>query len=119
MCARGLGGGVRRPELAEATPSPGNGLWKVNADGTITVRWSSDDAGAHLSVADTGIGIAPADAERIFEPFVRLDAARAVRHVTGATEQAHHQRTDDLARAEGCRRCTELMGGNDPTSEIP
>jgi len=32
---------------------------------------------AVLVVQDTGIGIAPSDAERIFEPFVRLDAARS------------------------------------------
>jgi len=34
-------------------------------------------------VQDTGIGIAAADTERIFEPFVRLDAARA--RETGGT----------------------------------
>ena len=30
-----------------------------------------------IAVEDTGPGIDPADAARIFEPFVRLDAARA------------------------------------------
>ena len=33
------GGGVRRAELAEATPTPENGLWKVNADGTMETAW--------------------------------------------------------------------------------
>ena len=32
---------------------------------------------AEITIADTGIGIGPADLERIFEPFLRLDAARA------------------------------------------
>jgi peptide/nickel transport system substrate-binding protein len=34
-----IGGGVRRPELAEATPSPDNGRWTVNADGTMETSW--------------------------------------------------------------------------------
>src|SRR5437870_2468595 len=29
----GSGGGNRYPELAEAVPSPDNGLWKINPDG--------------------------------------------------------------------------------------
>src|SRR5439155_4713354 len=35
------------------------------------------DRWAEVAVADTGVGMTPADGERIFEPFVRLDAARA------------------------------------------
>jgi peptide/nickel transport system substrate-binding protein len=38
-----LGAGVRRPELAEATPTPDNGLWKVNADGTMETTWRIKD----------------------------------------------------------------------------
>lgn len=41
------------------------------------------DGAALVTVADTGIGIDPVDAERIFQPFVRLDAARS--HETGGT----------------------------------
>ena len=36
-----------------------------------------------LAVTDTGAGIDPADLARVFEPFVRLDAARA--RETGGT----------------------------------
>src|SRR5262249_40705091 len=43
----------------------------------------SGDGRAAITVEDTGIGIAPTDQERIFEPFVRLDAARA--RETGGT----------------------------------
>jgi heavy metal sensor kinase len=44
--------------------------------GKVELSLLSGDRLATLSVADTGIGIGPAEAERIFEPFVRLDAAR-------------------------------------------
>jgi heavy metal sensor kinase len=41
------------------------------------------DRWAEVAVSDTGIGLDPADLERIFEPFVRLDGARA-RDTAGA-----------------------------------
>ena len=53
------------------------------------------DGFAEITVADTGIGIDPAEVERIFEPFHRLDAARA--HDTGGAGHevsAGERRTD-------------------------
>ena len=54
-----------------------NAVKYTPADGTITVRWSSDDGGAHLSVVDTGIGIAAEHLPRLTERFYRVDKARA------------------------------------------
>ncbi|HEY7206394.1 MAG TPA: ATP-binding protein [Methylomirabilota bacterium] len=45
--------------------------------GKVELSLVAGDGTAALTVADTGIGVDPADAERVFEPFVRLDAARS------------------------------------------
>ncbi len=47
------------------------------ARSTITIGLSERDGIARLTVADDGPGIPPADRERIFERFTRLDEARA------------------------------------------
>jgi two-component system phosphate regulon sensor histidine kinase PhoR len=47
------------------------------AEGVVTVRWWDDAAGGHLSVADTGPGIAPEHLPRLTERFYRVDPGRA------------------------------------------
>jgi two-component system phosphate regulon sensor histidine kinase PhoR len=54
-----------------------NAVRYTPADGTVTIRWSVDDSGGHLSVADTGIGIAEDEIPRITERFYRTDTGRA------------------------------------------
>jgi two-component system phosphate regulon sensor histidine kinase PhoR len=46
-------------------------------DGEIEMRWWTDDAGAHLSVRDTGVGIASEHIPRLTERFYRVDAGRS------------------------------------------
>jgi signal transduction histidine kinase len=46
--------------------------------GTVAVAaTTNDDGDLTISIADTGIGIATADIERVFEPFVQLDSSLA------------------------------------------
>jgi heavy metal sensor kinase len=53
-----------------------NAIKYTPAGGTVELSLGRDGAHAVVAVTDTGVGMNPADAERIFEPFVRLDAAR-------------------------------------------
>jgi two-component system phosphate regulon sensor histidine kinase PhoR len=46
-------------------------------EGEIELRWWTDDAGAHLSVKDTGMGIAEEHIPRLTERFYRVDPGRA------------------------------------------
>jgi two-component system phosphate regulon sensor histidine kinase PhoR len=45
--------------------------------GRVAVRWRTEGNQAVVEVADTGIGISPADQQRIFERFYRVDKARS------------------------------------------
>lgn len=46
-------------------------------EGTVTARLGTSEGHAVLEVTDTGIGIPPADQERVFERFYRVDTARS------------------------------------------
>ena len=54
-----------------------NAIKYTPAEGTVTVRWGRDETGARLTVADTGIGIAPEHLPRLTERFYRVDRGRA------------------------------------------
>ena len=47
------------------------------AGGEVEVRVTAQDGRARLTVTDDGPGIPPADRERVFERFTRLDSARS------------------------------------------
>jgi signal transduction histidine kinase len=59
-----------------------NAIKFTEAGGTVTVvvaRQTGAADGLLISVADTGIGIAEADLERVFEPFTQIDSSLARR----------------------------------------
>jgi signal transduction histidine kinase len=53
-----------------------NALKYTSPGGQVRLVLHRDGDAAHLTVADTGMGIAPADVPRIFERFYRADDAR-------------------------------------------
>jgi two-component system phosphate regulon sensor histidine kinase PhoR len=54
-----------------------NAVKYTPADGEIEIRWWRDEAGGHVAVSDTGIGIAPEHIPRLTERFYRVDAGRS------------------------------------------
>jgi len=54
-----------------------NAVKYTPAGGKVSLSLLARDGQALIAVQDTGIGIDPADTARIFDPFVRLDAARS------------------------------------------
>ena len=82
---------------------------KFTRDGTITVTLDAPDAEGRfgIAVADTGIGIAPADMERIFEDFVTLDPSFA------------RQAAGTGLGLGIVRRIVEQMGGTVAAESVP
>ncbi len=56
-----------------------NAIQYTPSDGQITLRARERDAGAEMSVLDTGQGIPPESLQRIWERFYRVDTARSRR----------------------------------------
>ena len=54
-----------------------NAIKYTPAGGSVELSVAVGPGAAEIAVQDTGLGIAPVDATRVFEPFVRLDAARS------------------------------------------
>ncbi|HEX2585549.1 MAG TPA: phosphate regulon sensor histidine kinase PhoR [Steroidobacteraceae bacterium] len=54
-----------------------NAIKYTPASGRIDLRWWDDEKGAHLSVIDTGIGIAQEHLPRLTERFYRVDSGRS------------------------------------------
>ncbi|MFN8560553.1 MAG: ATP-binding protein [Anaerolineae bacterium] len=55
----------------------GNALQNTPAGGSVEIRLAADGNMLRFSVADTGVGIAPENLERIFQRFFRVDKSRA------------------------------------------
>jgi two-component system phosphate regulon sensor histidine kinase PhoR len=54
-----------------------NGMKYTPAEGTVRMRWWSDEEGAYFAVSDTGIGIPAEHIPRLTERFYRVDAGRS------------------------------------------
>lgn len=54
-----------------------NAVKYTPAEGEIELRWWTDAAGAHISVRDTGVGIAAENIPRLTERFYRVDSGRS------------------------------------------
>nr|WP_298719838.1 phosphate regulon sensor histidine kinase PhoR [uncultured Steroidobacter sp.] len=54
-----------------------NAVKYTPVEGEIELRWWTDESGAHLSVRDTGMGIAEEHIPRLTERFYRVDPGRA------------------------------------------
>ena len=86
----------------------GNASKYTPAGGSIRVNWWDDDDGAHLSVADSGIGIAEDDIPRLTERFYRVDVGRS--RASGGTGLGLSIVKHALERHEGTLRIESELG---------
>jgi signal transduction histidine kinase len=94
-----------------------NALRHSPAGGRVRLRAQPHGGGARIEVADEGPGIAPEEAERVFERFYRADAARSERDGGAGLGLAIARWIVDLhggtiraepAEPHGCRMVVEL-----------
>ncbi len=95
-----------------------NAVKYTPAGGKVELSLMSGEGHASLVVQDTGIGITRADQGRIFEPFVRLDAARA-RETGGAGLGLAIARAIVLAHGGSLTMESEPGAGSRFTARLP
>ncbi|MGE0080266.1 MAG: phosphate regulon sensor histidine kinase PhoR [Thiohalomonadaceae bacterium] len=77
-CDTGLGlYGAEREIYSAFNNLVTNAVRYTPAGGRIMMRWYADEAGAHFSVRDNGVGIAPVHLPRLTERFYRVDPGRS------------------------------------------
>lgn len=76
--------------------------------GSVIVRLSVDGDNALFEVSDTGIGIPPAEQDRIFERFYRVDTARS--RETGGTGLGLSLVRHAVQRGDGSIKLTSVVG---------
>jgi heavy metal sensor kinase len=102
-----------------------NAVQYTPSGGSVAVAVHSHAASVTLTVSDTGPGIAPADRERVFQRFVRLDPARSATSGAGLglpiarwiAEQHRGTLTVEPAAAGGCLFVVRLPMTHDPTAD--
>lgn len=93
-----------------------NAVKFTDAGGTITIGARREkDGGVLISVSDTGMGIAPEDLERVFDPFTQIDAALS-RRFQGAGLGLYVSRA--LVEGHGGRLSLHSRLGEGTTAEI-
>lgn len=85
-----------------------NAVRYTPAGGVIRVSWWDDAEGAHLSVSDSGIGIAEDDIPRLTERFYRVDVGRS--RASGGTGLGLSIVKHALERHEGTLRIESELG---------
>ena len=95
-----------------------NAIKFTDVGGSVTVTCTTDDTRARIAVKDTGVGIPPDKQEKIFEPFVQLDAGPTRAHEGTGLGLAISR---DLARAMGGDLAveSEVGAGSTFTLTIP
>ena len=87
----------------------------TEAGGQVTLRARHGAEGVVIEVQDSGIGIAPQDLERAFEPFTQLDNALS-RRFPGSGLGLHLCRA--LAQAQGAHLVLESAPGQGTTARL-